>query len=100
MDLSTIWADLWKLGPLFAFMGAVIYIQYTRNKALEEKNDKLQEDKLGLTKALGDVTNVANRHIETSNEFMKELPQVFAAAIVDSRDKVISEMREIFRGQR
>ena len=98
MDPTSIWADLWKLGPVFAIMGAIIWYQTKRVMTLENDKDKLQQDKLDLTKAFGDVTNVANRHIEASNEFMKEVPQVIAAAIVASQEKVIAEMRDLIRG--
>jgi len=97
MDLTSVWGDLWKLGPVFAIMGAVIYVLYSRNKSLEDKNDKLQDDKLILTKQAADIANIANKHIEASNEWQKEIPQVFATAIVTSQDKIISEVRQMIR---
>ncbi len=98
MDPAALFSELIKLGPFVALMGVIVYVLYRRNKDLEEKNDKLQEDKLGLTKAIGDITNISNRHIESSNELLKTMPQAFAAAIVASQDKIISEIREAIKG--
>lgn len=95
MDLGQIWQELLKLGPLFALMGLVIYVLYTRNKTLEEKNDRLQEDKLSLIRQNLETLAVANRHMETSNEFQESLPGAIAKVIAEAKKDILDEIRRV-----
>lgn len=87
-----------EYGLAMAMACLVAFYFYKRSGTLEDLNGKLQEDKLQLTKSNTEVLNIANRHIESSNEFMKSWPQVLATSITASQDKVISEVREMIRG--
>lgn len=93
MDLAQTWQELWKLGPVFAIMGAVIYVLYNKNKSLEEKNDRLQEDKLSLTKQNLETLAVSNRHMETSNEFQESLPDAIAKVVAEAKKEIMEEIR-------
>lgn len=93
MDLSNLWQELIKLGPVFALMGVVIYVLYQRNKNLEEKADRLQEDKLSLTKQNLETLAVSNRHMETSNEFQENLPEAIAKVVAEAKREIIDEIR-------
>lgn len=93
MDISTIWQELLKLGPLFALMGVIIYILYNKNKTLEQDKDRLQEDKLSLTKQNLETLAVSNRHMETSNEFQENLPEAIAKVVAEAKREIIEEIR-------
>lgn len=70
-------------------MGVVIYVLYMKNKNLEEKVDKLQEDKLSLTKQIFEILGVSNRHMEAQSDFQESLPDAIAKVVAEAKREIM-----------
>lgn len=97
MDPSLFWADLFKLSPVFAIMGAIIWYLAGQLKEERAENRKSQELRLAELKEANAVYNKYSVQMDTVIETMKNIPEIIARnqeRLIDALDDFKREFRK------